>query len=69
MTKPFEHHLLFKLINSMVSDVSRKENVDYHTVANLIDCYIESEIDFSKIKEIGILGLDEISMKKVIVIL
>jgi transposase len=64
MTKPFEHHLLFELINSTVSDVSRKENVDYHTVANLIDCYIESEVDFSKIQSIGILGLDEISMKK-----
>lgn len=64
MTKPFEHHLLFELINSTVSDVSRKENVDYHTVANLIDCYIESEIDFSKIQALGILGLDEISMKK-----
>lgn len=37
MTKPFEHHLLFELINSTVSDVSRKESVDYHTVANLID--------------------------------
>jgi transposase len=64
MTKPFEQHLLFELINSTVSDVSRKENIDYHAVANLIDCYIESEVDFSKIQAIGILGLDEISMKK-----
>lgn len=64
MTKPFEHHLLFELVNSTVSDVSRKENVDYHTVASLIDNYIESDIDFSQITEIGVLGLDEISMKK-----
>ena len=64
MTKPFEHHLLFELINSTVSDVSRKENVDYHTVVNLIDCYIESETNFSNIQAMGILGLDEISIKK-----
>jgi transposase len=64
MTKPFEHHLLFELVNSTVSDVSRKENIDYHTVDALINNYIESEIDFSQIKEIGVLGLDEISMKK-----
>ncbi len=64
MTKPFEQHLLFELINSTVADVSRKENVDYHTVDNLINRYIESKIDFSKIKALGILGLDEISMKK-----
>lgn len=64
MTKPFEQHLLFELINSTVADVSRKENVDYHAVDNLIDRYIESKIDFSKIKALGVLGLDEISMKK-----
>ena len=64
LTKPYEQHLLFELINSTVSDVSRKENVDYHTVKNLIDVYIDQEIDYSKIKALGVLGLDEISMKK-----
>ena len=64
MTKPFEQHLLFELINSTVADVSRKEDVDYHAVDNLIGRYIESEIDFSQIKALGVLGLDEISMKK-----
>lgn len=64
MTKPFEQHLLFELINSTVADVSRKEGVDYHAVDNLIDRYIEKEIDFSKINALGVLGLDEISLKK-----
>lgn len=64
MTKPFEQHLLFELINSTVADVSRKENVDYHAVDNLIARYIESKIDFSKISALGVLGLDEISLKK-----
>ena len=43
MTKPYEQHLLFELINSTVSDVSRKESIDYHAVDNLIDRYIETE--------------------------
>jgi len=43
MTKPFEQYLLFELINSTVADVSRKENIDYHAVDNLIDHYIESD--------------------------
>lgn len=64
MTKPFEQHLLFELINSTVADVSRKEGVDYHAIDNLIDRYIESEINFSQINALGVLGLDEISMKK-----
>ena len=64
MTKPYEQHLLFELINSTVADVSRKENVDYHAVDNLLDRYIETKADFSKINALGILGLDEISLKK-----
>jgi transposase len=64
MTKPFEQHLLFKPINSTVSDMSRKEEVDCHAIDNLIDCRIESEINHSHIKALCVLGLDEISMKK-----
>lgn len=64
MTKPYEQHLLFELVNSTVADVSRKENVDYHAIDHLIDRYIETEIDFSKIPSLGVLGLDEISLKK-----
>ncbi len=64
MTKPYEQHLLFELINSTVADVSRKENVDYHAVDNLIERYLESEINFSNIQALGVLDLDEISMKK-----
>ncbi|QUM87338.1 transposase family protein [Moritella sp. 36] len=64
LTKPLEHHLLFELVNSTVADVSRKADVDYHTVDALIDSYIETDIDSSTIKTLGVLGLDEISMKK-----
>ena len=64
MTKPFEQHLLFELVNSTVADVSRKEQVDYQAVAHLIDRYIESEVDWSSITALGVLGIDEISMKK-----
>lgn len=64
MTKPYEQHLLFELVNSTVADVSRKERIDYHAVDALINRYIEAEIDFSQLKSLGILGLDEISLKK-----
>lgn len=64
LTKPLEHHLLFELVNSTVADVSHKANVDYHTVDALIARYIETDIYFSTIETLGVLGLDEISMKK-----
>jgi len=64
MTKLYEQHLLFELVNSTVADVSRKEEIDYHAVEALINRYIETEVDFSQIKNLGVLGLDEISLKK-----
>ncbi len=64
MTKPYEQHLLFELVNSTVADVSRKEDIDYHAIEALIDRHIATEIDFSCIKKLGVLGLDEISLKK-----
>lgn len=63
-TKPFDHRMLFELVNSTIADVSRKEGVDYHFVESLIDRYVETEVDFSSIDVLGILGIDEISMKK-----
>ncbi len=64
MTKPYEQHLLFELVNSTVADVSRKEGIDYHAVEALLNRYIETEVDFSQITILGVLGLDEISLKK-----
>jgi transposase len=63
-TKAFEHRMLFDLVNSTVADVSRKSGVDYHTVDNLIDRYIETEVNFDDISKLGVIGIDEISMKK-----
>lgn len=56
--------MLFDLVNSAVADVSRKKGVDYHFVEALIDRYVETSVDFSRIEALGILGIDEISMKK-----
>jgi len=63
-TRPYEQHLLFELINSTLADVSRKEDVDYHALEGLVDKYIEEEVDFNTIDDIGVLGLDGISLKK-----
>lgn len=63
-TKLYEQHLLFELINSTVADVSLKEAVDYHSIESLLDKYIETEADFDTIASIGVLGIDEISLKK-----
>jgi transposase len=63
-TEPYEQNLLFELVNSTVADVSAKEEVEYHSIEALIDKYIEQTINFDAIEALGIMGLDEISLKK-----
>lgn len=63
-TKPYENHLLFELINSTISDVSRKEEVDYHAIEKILDKHVATEVDYSSIAFLGVLGIDEISLRK-----
>tara|TARA_X000001036_G_C20614782_1_gene780486 strand:- start:31 stop:1326 length:1296 start_codon:yes stop_codon:yes gene_type:complete len=63
-TTIFEQSVLFALINSTISDVSIKEDIGEHAIQNIIDRYIDSKPNWKKIKKIGILGIDEISLKK-----
>lgn len=63
-TKPYELSLLFELINSTFADVSRKQDIDCQTLQLIIDKYIDTDVDFSAIKYLGLLGIDEISLRK-----
>lgn len=63
-TKPYEQHILFELVNSTVADVSRKEDIDAHTIDNIIDKHVEQDVDFTLIFFLGVLGIDEISLRK-----
>ncbi len=53
-----------ELVNSTIVDVSIKEKLTESSVLGITDRHIMSEVDWSKIKNIGIIGIDEISIKK-----
>lgn len=63
-TKAYEEHILRCLINSTVEDVSIKENIGYKSIIGVLGRNIAQEVDWSEIKKIGVLGIDEISLKK-----
>ncbi|MCP3681020.1 MAG: transposase family protein [Gammaproteobacteria bacterium] len=64
-TFPYEKHVLLMVINSTIADVSMKEGLGEGAIQGIIDRHIESEVDWKKVKKIGLLGIDEISIKKV----
>ena len=63
-TKAYEEHLMRMLINSTITDVSRKENVSYDDVEGVLNRQIEDKINWSQIKKLPLLGFDEIALKK-----
>jgi transposase len=63
-TKAFEKHVLLACVNSTVADVSIKEGIGYEAVRGIIDRYVAKEVDWSTIKNLEVIGIDEISLKK-----
>ena len=63
-TKAFEQQILLACVNSTVWDVSIKEGIGYETVRGIIDRHIAKEVDWQAIKNLKIIGIDEISLKK-----
>lgn len=60
----YDNHVLLQLVNSTIEDVSIKEGLSYESVAGALERRMEAEVDWSVIREIEMLGLDEIALKK-----
>ncbi|NJN48859.1 MAG: ISL3 family transposase [Alkalinema sp. RL_2_19] len=63
-TKAYEQWLLKLLINSTVSDVSRKLGVSEACVIGVLDRWVETEVNWDEFQSIAVLGIDEISLKR-----
>jgi len=63
-TKKYTEHILLSLINSTIKDVCIKENIGYDVIEGMIERNINHHVDWSEIETLGIIGIDEISIKK-----
>lgn len=63
-TKPYDDYLMLQLIGSTLSDVAKKEELTERILQRVIDHYRIDEVDWSLIKRIGLLGIDEIAKLK-----
>jgi transposase len=60
----YEQHILLQLINSTTRDVAVKEKLSYDRVLGILERQISDKVDWSRHTSIGILGLDEIALRK-----
>ena len=63
-TKAYDRALMLQLVNSTVEDVSRKEDIGYDAVDGAMDRCIHISVNWDEFTELGILGIDEIAIKK-----
>jgi transposase len=63
-TMAYDDHLLVQLVNATVEDVRLKEGLTYDRVLGALERRISAETDWSSYEALGVLGLDEIALKK-----
>jgi transposase len=63
-TKAYEQWALRLLINSTVADAARKLGISEETIDGLLNRWIERTVDWDAWERLGVLGLDEIALKR-----
>jgi transposase len=63
-TKAYAEFLLLELVNGTLQDVAKKHGVTYDVVRGVLKRYVKGEVDWSQIKALDLLGVDEISLLK-----
>ena len=63
-TVDYETHILMELVNSTLVDVSVKEQLTESSVKGILDRHIASELNWAVVSYIGVIGIDEIALKK-----
>jgi len=60
----YEENILLSMINSTVVDVSKKEQLTEDEILGILDRHCESSVNWKSIDYLGIIGIDEIAIKK-----
>lgn len=63
-TNAYEEHIILAMVSSTVTDVSMKEDIGYEAVMGIIGRRAAVRADWKSFRHIGIIGIDEISLKK-----
>jgi transposase len=63
-SRAYDDHLLLQLVNATIEDVSIKAKASYDCVLGVLERRIDDRIDWGQYENIGVLGIDEIALKK-----
>jgi len=63
-TQAYDEYLMLQLVNSTVEDVSHKEGLGYDAVKGAVRRCLRTQVDWKAFDELGVLGIDEIALRK-----
>lgn len=63
-TRAYEDRLLLELVHSSVTDVALKEAVGYESLMGVLDRRVSTQVDWKRFEHLGVIGIDEIALKK-----
>jgi transposase len=63
-TKAYEKYILLQLVHTTIEDVSIKEGLGAKAIEGLVERWISREVQWGEVKQVKILGIDEIALKK-----
>ncbi len=63
-TRAYEQMALRLLVNSTMADTARKLSVSEETIEGILDRYIETKVNWDQYAHLGLIGIDEVALKK-----
>ncbi len=63
-TRAYEQMALRLLVNSTLADTARKLSVSEETIEGILDRYIETKVNWDQYSYLGLIGIDEVALKK-----
>jgi transposase len=63
-TKAYEKYILLQLVHATIEDVRIKEGLGAKAIEGIVERWISRGVQWSEVKGVKILGLDEIALKK-----
>ena len=63
-TKAYDEYLMLSLVNSTIEDVRQKEGLGYDAVKGAVQRSVRTRVDWAEFDELGVIGIDEIALRK-----
>jgi len=63
-TQGLDDYILRCVVNSTIQDVATKDSIGYRTIQTILNRRVTKKVDWSRYRDLNVLGIDEIALRK-----